>query len=88
MNDISKRLMIRFKKSKDFYKTIEKLKKEGYIVYHSSKEDKGAIINGKQTNEKLIMVGKDTKTCLLSIYYEENNIIDSEYKQLIHYIEY
>jgi len=88
MNDISKRLMIRFKKSKDFYKTIEKLKKEGYIVYHSSKEDKGAIVNGKQTNEKLIMVGKDTKTCLLSIYYEENNIIDSKYKQLIHNIYY
>ena len=88
MDDISKRLMIRFKKSKDFYKTIEKLKKEGFIVYHSSKEDKGAVINGTQTNEKLIMVGKDTKNCLISIYYEDNNDIYSEYKQLIHSIYY
>jgi len=88
MNDISKKLMIRFKKSKDFYKTIEKLKKEGFIVYHSNKEDKGAIVNGKQTNEKLIMVGKDKQNCLISIYYEENENINSEYKQLIHSIYY
>ena len=88
MNDISKRLMIRFKKRKDFYKTIEKLKKEGFIVYHSSKESLGAIVNGKQTNEKLIMVGQDTQHCLISIYYEENDDIYSEYKQLIHSIYY
>lgn len=88
MDDISKKLMIRFKKSKDFYKTIEKLKKEGFIVYHSNKEDKGAVVNGKQTNEKLIMVGQDTKKCLISIYYEENENINSEYKQLIHSIYY
>ena len=87
-NDLSKKLMIRFKKSKDFYKTLEKLKKEGYIVYHPTKEDKGAIVNGKQTNEKMIMVGKDTKNCLITILYEENTIIDSEYKQLIHSIYY
>ena len=87
-NDLSKRLMIRFKKSKDFYKTIENLKKEGYIVYHSSKEDNGAIVNGKQTNEKMILVGKDYKKCLITILYEENNNIYSEYKQLIHAIYY
>lgn len=87
-NDIAKKLMIRFKKSKDFYKTIEKLKKEGFVVYHSSKEDKGAIINGKQTREKLIMVGQDKEHCLITIYYEENNSIGSEYKQLIHSIYY
>lgn len=87
-NDISKRLMIRFKKSKDFYKTIEKLKKEGFIVYHSRKEDKGAVINGKQTNKKLILVGKDTKSCLISIEYEENENENAEYKQIIHFIKY
>lgn len=87
-NDLSKRLMIRFKKSKDFYKTIENLKKEGFIVYSSSKEDKGAIINGEQTNEKMILVGKDYKNCLITILYEENNNIYSEYKQLIHRIYY
>ena len=31
-NDIGKRLMIRFKKSKDFNKTILKLKQEGYSI--------------------------------------------------------
>lgn len=87
-NDESKRLAIRFKKSKDFYKTIEKLKKEGYIVYHSLKEDKGAIINGKQTKEKTILIGKDLKNCICTILYEENDNKDSEYKQLIHYIQY
>ena len=86
--DEAKKLMIRFKKSKDFYKTIEKLRQEGYIVYASSKEDIGAIINGKQTRQKLIMVGKDTQHCLISIYYEENDSIDSEYKQLIHSMYY
>jgi len=87
-NDLSKKLMIRFKKSKDFYKTIEKLKKEGYIVYHSSKDSLGSIVNGIQTNEKLIMVGQDTQHCLLSVFYEENEDVNSEYKQLIHYITY
>lgn len=82
-NDESKRLAIRFKKSKDFYKTIEKLKKEGYIVYHSSKEDKGAVINGEQTREKLILVGRDIYKCLVSVYYEENENEDSPYKQSI-----
>lgn len=86
--DDAKKLMIRFKKSKDFYKTIEKLRKEGYIVYASNKEDIGAIINGEQTRQKLIMVGKDTQHCLISIYYEENDSIYSDYKQLIHSIYY
>lgn len=82
-NDESKRLAIRFKKSKDFYKTIDKLKKEGYIVYHSSKEDKGTIINGEQTKEKMILIGKDLKNCICTILYEENDNEYSEYKQSI-----
>ena len=88
MIDEAKRLKTRFKRSKDFYKTIEQLRKEGYVVYSSSKEDIGAIINGVQTREKLIMVGKDTKSCLISVYYEENEDTTSNYKQLIHYILY
>ena len=88
MIDEAKRLKTRFKRSKDFYKTIEQLRKEGYVVYSSSKEDIGAIINGVQTREKLIMVGKDTKNCLISVYYEENEDTTSNYKQLIHYILY
>lgn len=86
-NDESKRLAIRFKKSKDFYKTIEKLKKEGYVVYHNTKEDKGMIFNGKQTNEKIIQVGKGLNH-LCSVFYEENDNKDSEYQQNIISIHY
>lgn len=89
-NDESKRLMIRFKKSKDFYKTIQKLEKEGYKVYYST--DNGIIVDGKQTNEKIIMVGRVDKcslgNCLISIFYEENEDTTSDYKQLIHHIIY
>lgn len=78
MNDISKKLMIRFKKSKDFYKTIEKLKKEGYFI-------KQSVIN----NKKSITVSQDQNTIwLVAVIYEENNNINSEYKQLIHRIYY
>lgn len=78
MNDISKRLMIRFKKSKDFNKTIEKLKKEGYFI-------KQSIIN----NKKSIMVSQEQNTIwLVAIFYEENEDINSEYKQNIFAIYY
>ena len=80
-NDISKKLMIRFKKSKDFYKTIEKLKQEGYIVlknydsYWSKLENKIKQVN-------VLRVKKDNNT-LIAIYYEENEDTTSEYKQSI-----
>ena len=86
-NDESKRLAIRFKKSKDFYKTIEKLKKEGYVVYHNTKEDKGMVLNGEQTKEKIIQVGKGLNH-LCSVFYEENENLESEYKQVILSIHY
>lgn len=77
-NDESKRLAIRFKKSKDFNKTIEKLKKEGYFV-------KQSIIN----NKKSVIISQDEKTIwLVAVLYEENEDINSEYKQLIHSIYY
>ena len=78
MNDISKRLMIRFKKSKDFNKTIEKLKKEGYFI-------KQSVIN----NKKSITVSQGQNTIwLVAILYEENTDNNSEYKQLIYAIYY
>lgn len=87
MNDESKRLMIRYKKSKDFYKTNEKLRKEGYYVVSSSLEDKGIVVNGVQTNEKLIMVGrKGQGTPLITISYYDTP--DEEYKQTYNYINY
>lgn len=78
MNDISKKLMIRFKKSKDFNKTIEKLKKEGYFI-------KQSVIN----NKKSIIVSQDQNTIwLVAVLYEENIDNNSEYKQLIYAIYY
>lgn len=83
--DESKRLMVRYKKSKDFYKTNEKLKKEGYTIYANTKEDKGIVDNGVQTNEKLILVGKGNKCLLCISYYDTPN---EEYKQTYNYIKY
>lgn len=77
-NDISKKIMIRFKKSKDFNKTIDKLKKEGYFI-------KQTIIN----NKKAIKVSKDEKPiCLVAVLYEDNEEENAEYKQRILAIYY
>ena len=77
-NDISKRLMIRFKKSKDFNKTIDKLKQEGYFI-------KQTIIN----NKKSITVSQDEKSIwLVAILYEDNEEENAEYKQRILAIYY
>ena len=86
MNDISKKLMIRFKKSKDFYKTIEKLKKENYIVLKNY-DSYWSKLENKMKQVNVLRVKKDNNI-LITIYYEENNNIDSEYKQLIHSIYY
>ena len=77
-NDLSKKLMIRFKKSKDFNKTIEKLQKEGFYV-------KQTIIG----NKKSITISQDAKTIwLVAVLYEENEDADAEYKQRIYAIYY
>ena len=76
-NDLSKRLMIRFKKSKDFYKLVKQLKKEGYDTFI-------CIVNEKQ---KGIVVRQNNKE-LIRVFYEENDIIESEYKQNIYSMFY
>ena len=85
-NDESKKLAIRFKKSKDFYKTIEKLKKEGYTVYYNEPHEFNKV-NGEIVKEKIILVGRGYNL-LCTIYFEDNNIEDSEYKQSIICIQY
>lgn len=58
-NDIGKRLMIRFKKSKDFGKTIMKLQLEGFgtiQTYTSKKRQLKVLKDGK---EVLYMVYED-----------------------------
>lgn len=71
-NDLSKRLMIRFKKSKDLYKLVNKLDKEGYDTFI-------CIVNEKQ---KGIVVRQNNKE-LIRVFYEENDNKESEYKQYI-----
>lgn len=77
-NDISKRLMLRFKRSKDFNKLIKKLEKEGYYIKQST-------IN----NKKCIKISKDKDTIwYVNVIYEENTDKMSEYKQNIYVIYY
>lgn len=80
-NDISKRLMIRFKKSKDFYKTIEKLKQEGYVVLKNY-DSYWSKLENKMKQVNVLRVKKDNNT-LIAIFYEENEDTTSEYKQSI-----
>jgi hypothetical protein len=75
-NDIGKRLMIRFKKSKDFNKTILKLQQEGYKTFQC-----GYIAEDKK-NYNQIIVGKNNNV-LCKVIYEENEDTTSEYKQSI-----
>lgn len=76
-NDISKRLMIRFKKSKDFNKTILKLQQEGYKTFQC-----GYIAEDKK-EYKQIIVGKNNNI-LCKVIYEDSQNIEDEYKQ--HYL--
>jgi len=77
-NDLSKKLMIRFKKSKDFNKTIEKLQKENYDIF------KCGYIAENNNKYKMVVVGKDKKV-LVKVIYEETK---GEYKQNIYAIYY
>ena len=58
-NDIGKRLMIRFKKSKDFNKTILKLQQEGYLIIQTHIKRKRYIKVLKDNKELLYMVYED-----------------------------
>ena len=95
--DLGKRLAIRFKKSKDFEKTIAKLQKEGFTTRLKAKytnKYKYTIVNdgvlAEKTNEKEI-------TYYLNVYKEgvkliyimfELKPIEEEYKQCILQMKY
>ena len=66
-NDISKRLMIRFKKSKDFDRTIEKLKKEGFNVETE-----------RIKRKRYIKVLKDKKELIYIVYEDLEDFKDTE----------
>lgn len=75
-NDINKKLMLRFKRSKDFDKLIIRLEKEGYSIKKTN------------INDKYTIQVSDTKGILCSIVFEYSNNPLSEYKQNIFYIVY
>lgn len=76
MNDTARKMMLRFKRSKDFDKLIIRLEKEGYFV-------KKTNINDKYTIQVL-----GTKGILCNVVFEYSNNPLSEYKQNIFYIVY
>lgn len=84
-NDLSKRLAIRFKKSKDFEKTIEKLKKEGFEI----ERDYDA-----KSQHKILRVYQDKKRLINIVYYDRKptyldiDFIKDNYKEYIFCIVY
>ena len=80
-NDESKRLKIRFKKSKDFDKTAKKLRKEGYEVLKNF-ESRYNSITERFTQVNVLRVRKNNNT-LVTVYYLDNENIYSDYKQVI-----
>ena len=85
-NDISKRLMIRFKKSKDFNKTILKLQSEGYIIEKTTIKRKHYIKVLKDKKELLYMIYEDLED--FKDMEEYNWWKDEPYKQNIIAIYY
>lgn len=86
MDDISKRLMIRFKKSKDFDKTIEKLKKEGYNIELSCIKNKRYLKITQDKHGLLYMVYEDIDDFRDTDEYEY--IKEDKYRQHIIAIYY
>lgn len=96
-NDLSKRLATRFKKSKDFLKTIEKLQKEKYTTRLTGKVEKKktySIIDNEvieeTTNEYEIVyhlrVYKDNREMVYVVFTSRPR--EEEYKNYIWKIEY
>ena len=66
-NDLGKRLVIRFKKSKDFNKTINKLKQEGFEIKQE-----------KIKKQRYLKVLKDNKQVLYMVYEDLEDFKDNE----------
>lgn len=93
-NDLSKRLATRFKKSKDFLKTIEKLQKEGYTTRLKGKYYTRYTLGHTYNftyDKKLILfdlyVLKDNNE-LLYIQFENSRNENDAYKQHYNFINY
>ena len=87
-NDIGKRLMIRFKKSKDFGKTIMKLQSEGFDTIQTYIKNKRYLKVLKDGKEILYMVYEDIDDFIGKKGYEYLDYSENEYKQNIIAIYY
>ena len=87
-NDLSKKLMIRFKKSKDFNKTIEKLRKEGYNIELSCIKNKRYLKIMQDKHELLYMIYEDITDFIGEKGYEYLDYNKEKYKQNIIAIYY
>ena len=94
VNDLGKRLVIRFKKSKDFQKTIEKLQKEGFTTRLKAKLIQKKLKDKKNNtyiyNSTYILyylkVYKDNKEVLYMLFTLRDRT--DKYKQYIEAIYY
>lgn len=93
-NDLGKRLATRFKKSKDFLKTIEKLQKEGYTTRLKGRYYTGYTWDDTcnlRIDKKLILfdlyILKDSNE-LLYIQFENSRNENDAYKQHYYFINY
>ena len=94
-NDISNRMRLRFKQTKDFDKLIQQLEKEDYKIYikgytkrltnEKQKEQYGFNIDLGVMFE--IIVLKDNNK-IVNVLFENNRDAESEYKQNIFAIYY
>lgn len=86
-NDTNKKMMLRFKNSKNFDKLVEKLKEEGYFIKkrkcRNSKLKEIRVFNNERCMKDNLYVAK-----VVYEEYEDIMGVKSEYKQNINYIMY
>lgn len=87
-NDLGKRLMIRFKKSKDFSKTIMKLQAEGFDTKQTFTANRRYLQVLKNGKEVLYIVYEDIDDFIGKKGYEYLDYSNNEYRQNIIAIYY
>lgn len=88
MEDLGKKLRTRFKKSKDFDKTIQKLQKEGFEIELTKIKDKRYIKILQNKKEVFHMVYQDINDFIGKSGYEYLEQNNNDYKQCIIAIYY
>lgn len=87
-NDLGNRLRIRLRKSKDFEKTFEKLKIEGYKVLKSRINNKHYVKVLKDDKEIIYLIYEDINDLKNKKGYEYLKDYENDYKQNIIAIYY